>query len=62
MTTADSVRLANYQPHTVEVWCVCKDLEQCMFEKYISDIRILQSENIRLRNRLEAITRLASAS
>lgn len=48
--------------HTVEVACQCEDIEDCVLEKYISDVRILAAEYQRLRNRLDAIARLANAN
>ena len=53
---------ANYQPHTVEISCCCEDVEQCTWETYLSDVRILEAENRRLRARLDSIGRIASAS
>jgi hypothetical protein len=32
------------EPHTVEVYCKCSDIEHCDLERYISDVRILLAE------------------
>jgi hypothetical protein len=29
------------EPHIVEVYCACDDIEHCVLELYISDVRIL---------------------
>lgn len=38
--------------HTIEVPCLCDDIEQCLMERYVSDVRILELELAELKAEL----------
>lgn len=42
------------EPHIIEVFCSCDDIERCVMEKYISDVRILLAEVDVRRDQAEA--------
>lgn len=49
--------------HTVEMFCLCENgVEDCVLERYVSDVRMATAELSRLRARLEIIAKLAGAS
>lgn len=44
------------EPHEVMVFCDCDDIERCVLELYISDVRIAFDEIVRLSDLLELVT------